>query len=113
MASGRTTRWLALVPGNASAPGQKLIVAAAPNVGLDARARSVARLPGPAAPLAPVPATSPAGGGASGGSGLFFFGNADLPALDGLLVPSVTGSVQTTVAVAAPQPFRSLLERPG
>jgi len=63
--------------------------------------------------LVPMSAVPAAGGAASGGSGFFFFGAAVLLALAGLLVPTVIGTVRTTVAVAAPHPFLCLLERPG
>jgi hypothetical protein len=110
--SGRTTR-LALVPGGAVALGQSPIFVSAPNVGPRSHAAPAAQVPGSAAPSPPVPSGSPIGGGASGGSGFFFFGVAALLALAGLVVPRVIGTVRATAAAAAPQPFRSLLERPG
>jgi hypothetical protein len=66
-------------------------------------------------PLSPAPCNSPAGGGpaAGGGSGGFFFGTAALPGAAGSYLPRVLCALRIYGARRAPQPFISLLERPG
>jgi hypothetical protein len=66
-------------------------------------------------PVIPLPATAPAGGGgaANGGFGLYFFGIPALLALAFLVAPRLAWTLRTTVRLIRPQPFLSLLERPG
>jgi hypothetical protein len=53
------------------------------------------------------------GRAAAGGFGLFFFGIAALAALGVLLAAGACSLLATTARLATPQPFISLLERPG
>jgi len=93
---------------------------------LDARDLSVlishARegVPGPQTPVAnpsgvpPVTGAYGTGGAAaSGGMGFFFFGIAALLSLAFLLMSRVSWNLRATALPIAPQPFISLLERPG
>jgi hypothetical protein len=76
--------------------------------------------PGPQAPVAnpsgvpPVTGAFGSGGAAaSGGMGFFFFGIAALLSLAFLLMSRVSWNLRATALPIAPQPFISLLERPG
>lgn len=77
------------------------------------RAPSVGPQPDPIGAPAPVPDASTEGGTAGGLGAFFFFGLAALLASAGLVRPRVLSVLRRTAKPAAPQPFLSLLERPG
>ena len=83
---------------------------------LDRRDHGAGRGPSPANPSAVPLSTGSFGTGgraAVGGFGLFFFGAAALLALAVELVLGASSSLRVTARRMMPQPFISLLERPG
>jgi hypothetical protein len=75
--------------------------------------RSESPLSNPSVPVPDTGALGTGGDAASGGLGLSFVGIAALVALAFLAAPRMIWALRTTRRLAAPQPFLSLLERPG
>ena len=123
---------LSLAPGPGSVPargGFGAFEAAGLLTTVDARDLPLLRIvitharegvPGPETPVATPSVVPPVlgaygsgGAAASGGMGFFFFGIAALLSLAFLLLSRASWNLRATALPIAPQPFISLLERPG